>query len=272
MQNSETEQIAWFDDRYYKVKVEGVIKEILEAYHMELALQEEIFLPSSTTVLGIINKPFLASWRGDVGNELANHKMRRGAELGSVIHDAVHKLINFEKSNTGHELQFEEYTQEEWVQIMRFKEWYDEFKPEILASELTVANYQHLYAGTLDMLCLIQPGTYNSGKKTPIKLAGGIYVGDLKTGKAIDKSANYQTASYASAVKADVRGSFVLHTNAKTTTKWSVTTREDFDLEEDFGTFLASKRVWDAENPTIKPAQLMMPPKIQLQKYVTERK
>ncbi len=50
---------------------------------------------SVTEVLGlVINKPFLALWRGKIGNELAGQVQRESQELGIEVHDAIEKTFN----------------------------------------------------------------------------------------------------------------------------------------------------------------------------------
>ena len=266
------EQIEYFDDRYYRILINDRIRGILADFHPNEKFKDELFLTSSTTCLGIINKPFLSKWRGDIGNELADYKMNRGASIGAIVHDAIHKLVNFEMSNTGQTLEFVNYTQEEWIQIMRFKQWYDIFKPEMLASEIMVYNLMHMYAGTLDFVCKIREGTYDIGMSKPIKVPGGLYIGDLKTGKNVDKTANYQTASYAIAYEQmtgfSPDGTFILHTQSSTKAKWKFAFRNEGEMNHDLGIFLSAKKVWDDENPVPKPNLLMMPATMQLERYV----
>ncbi len=42
----------------------------------------------------VINKPFLAMWRGKIGNELAGQIQRESQELGIEVHDAIEKKFN----------------------------------------------------------------------------------------------------------------------------------------------------------------------------------
>src|SRR6185295_14538693 len=50
--------------------------------------------PSVTTVLSIISKPFLATWRGNLGNEAADLYLESQAERGTAIHEGIECLLN----------------------------------------------------------------------------------------------------------------------------------------------------------------------------------
>ena len=63
--------IEYFDQRFYKMSF----------------LDPLDYFPSVTTKLGIIDKPFLARWRGDIGNREADYRVRDAQEKGSNIHN-----------------------------------------------------------------------------------------------------------------------------------------------------------------------------------------
>jgi len=46
-------------------------------------------LPSVTTVLDILNEPWLARWRGKVGNEEADRITKQSAWTGTLFHDTI---------------------------------------------------------------------------------------------------------------------------------------------------------------------------------------
>ena len=254
------EQVEWFDDRYYKVLNEK---------------GEEIFLPSVTTILGIINKPFLSRWRGDVGNEAADHKMNYAAWRGSRIHDAIHRGLIRDKQGNRAPIQmagFEgtgAYKQDEWIQIIRFQEFMATLKPEVLQTEAIVFNLLNNYAGTMDLLCELKAGEYTYGKRGKVTIpADGMYVGDIKTGKAIDDEYHFQTAAYAAASELQghvpVVGTFVLHLNNDSQAGWKMHMRNADETLVDLEQFHHARSLWFYKNTEKQPQVFTMPTVIQL--------
>jgi hypothetical protein len=68
--------------------------------------------------------------------------------------------------------------------IRAFRQFVEDFQPELIAAECTVFNMQHNYAGTLDMIC---------------KIGGENWLIDIKTGNGIYPETALQLAAYASA-------------------------------------------------------------------------
>jgi hypothetical protein len=93
--NEEITQIEYFDDRFYKVNLpEEELKEFCKLHGEH---ENPIYFPSTTTILGILISPFLLEWYGNLGTERAKFKSRKAADMGSKIHDAVHRLLSGEE-------------------------------------------------------------------------------------------------------------------------------------------------------------------------------
>ena len=258
-----TERIEYYDDRWYKMELSPQGLEKLKSLH-EKEFQNPVYLPSSTTALGIVNKPFLARWRGDIGNEAADFRSRKAKDIGSRSHDGVHRLF------MGETLQSEKYIQEEWVNINRFWLWYQSLgKPSLpYDPEMTVYSLEYLYAGTLDFVCFLQGGKYNIGLAKQVEIEEGVYIGDLKTGKNIDFNAFRQLASYWYAfqeiTQISVQGAFILHTQAQTKEGWKMILRTKEELAKDFQAFLHALELWKDENQGLTPVIFDMPKTINL--------
>lgn len=232
----EQEKIDWFDDRFYKVG--------------------EDFYPSVTTVLGIINKPFLLQWYGDIGTETAKHRSKLAKEKGSLIHDGIYKLLT-EGFVSG-----ENYKQEDYYQIWNFLQFYEAFKPKVLANEVIVYDSDIKSAGTLDLLMHIEAGTYDTGYSKTEKLPEGNYLIDVKTGN-MDLAYHYQTAAYSKmAVKqelcSDIQGTGILLTKADTKKGWKLILRDRLEVENDYECFLSALKLFNAKGGE-KPKVFSMP-------------
>jgi len=274
--------VEWFDDRFYKILFSNA---------------EAVFYPSVTTILGAINKPYLARWRGEVGNELADAKMNEAARRGSEIHHACAILasggavhwVNNDRRDAGAEdlklRQLAEYAmlsrdsfhvfrrnQEEWIQVYRFFQLLNLVKPKTKAIEKTLFSVEHEIAGTMDFLWEIAEGDYLISGKTPTHIKAGNYVVDLKTGAAINDEHNLQLGAYAAMAKAqlasEIAGTIIVHTNAATRTgieglKLSIR-NSGGEIEKDFEDFLAVQKIWKRTNESINPKAFELPISLQL--------
>lgn len=235
--------IEWFDDHWYKIKHKG-----------EDDVERKGYAPSVTTKLNIISKPFLAKWRGDIGNREADLRMSAAADRGTRIHHAWYVLTTggeviynpwnrpeftpqeIEALNDKNEgnLAVIQY-QDEMYDVWKLKKWVDVVNPEFIASELSVyrlkfqadivdenpvvtTDWLASDAGTLDNLVRIKGGKYDINGKKPLEIPEGVYVVDLKTGKSLDDGYNMQLAVYADCVEfldiEKVSGALILHTGS----------------------------------------------------------
>lgn len=235
------ERIEWFDDRFYKVNN---------------ALGVTEFYPSVTTVLGIINKPFLLKWYGDVGTEIAQHRSKLAKEKGSLIHDGVYRLL------TDGYVSSENYTQEDYYQLWNFLKCYESLNPKVLHNEVIVYSHETLSAGTLDLLVEIKAGTYDIGYSETKKLRGGNYLLDVKTGN-MDLAYHYQTAAYSKmaierGLVDDITGTGILLTKADTKKGWKLILRDKEEVEQDYQCFLSALNLFNAKGGE-KPKIFEMP-------------
>lgn len=95
-------------------------------------------IPSVTTVM----KPLSAFCYRGVDEE----SLRRAAGRGTAVHEAVENYLLFGIEDAP--VEYEGYFQ-------AFKKWIDERKPEVLATEHRLYHKYLMYAGTADLLCLI---------------------------------------------------------------------------------------------------------------------
>ena len=165
--NAELKQINFLDRRVYK-RGEGV------------------YYPSVTTILQYMPKnKFFESWLKDVGHN-ADLIMRRAGKEGTQVHEAAEKLVEGEEISWMDDYGNAKYSQIVWEMILKFAEFWKEYKPELISSEQFVWSDKYKYAGTADIVC---------------KIKGEVWLLDLKTSNSIHKSYDLQLASYAKALK-----------------------------------------------------------------------
>lgn len=244
----EQDRIDWFDDRFYKVGEE--------------------FFPSVTTVLGIINKPFLLQWYGDIGTETARYRSKLAKEKGSLIHDGIYKLLT-EGFVSG-----ESYKQEDYYQIWNFLQFYEAFNPKVIANEVIVFDKGIKSAGTLDLLINIPDGTYDTGYAKKEKLLGGNYLIDVKTGN-MSLDYHYQTAAYArmaitQELVPDIQGTGILQTKSDTKKGWKLTLRDRLEVDNDYECFLSALKLFNAKGGE-KPKVFDMPATLEIESILKQK-
>ena len=221
-------QISWFDDHFYRVTTEenGEIK--------------EVFIPSVTTKLNAINKPFLYNWYGDLGTREANLRKMERAERGSRIHLAwqvyttggavVYQPEKRPVYTQQQILEIEEkyrnivilYNQDEMWDICKLKQWVEIVKPVFTSSEQIIYSLELNDAGTMDNLLAIKDGAYFINGAKSLFLPAGEYILDLKTGNEVGNEAFMQVSRYRKLVQkmkiADPKGALIIHTGSKNKT------------------------------------------------------
>jgi len=249
-------QVQWFDSHFYKVGEE--------------------FYPSVTTKLNAESKPFLARWRGNVGNREADKKMRESADRGSRIHHAWECYYNNipvyynpplrpnyadEEIKEGFTLQ----NQDEMYDLYKLEQWHKEVNPELLANETIVYSDKWREAGQLDKVFDIKEGIYMINGAKPLKLEAGIYVADLKTGAGVG-SAEEQIAAYAAMYEeiheVKVKGGLIVHTGAKT--KSGLATKLIDNLDYHYETYRVIANLWERKFGTKNPKVFEFPSMIKL--------
>lgn len=106
----------------------------------------------------------------------AERKRDTAADLGTVVHGFLEAQILGQPTP--------EYTDEQRPFIDAFNRFLDAFQPEFEASELTVGNPEHEYAGTLDAIARIP------------SLTDELLMLDWKTGKSVYPEVGMQLAAY----------------------------------------------------------------------------
>ncbi len=270
--------ISWWDDRFYKCtltkkEIDAIIN---RAYKINpkfeyTVIDKNIFLPSSTTILGSAPKEWLGRWRGQVGNWEADRIMNEAMNKGSRIHSAFAELVNgtiilfnnpkapayskeqitaIESENKKGVLVLQD--QQEMLEVWRLSKFFEIVKPKIIATELSIYSAVYGYAGTLDHLWYIEAGEYALGDKVKFIIAkSGNYILDIKTGGEDDVNYPEQLASYFNAVEESgeikIEGAIILYSNSKTVKGIEGFKAEQLtlnDLNYHFQGFLWQYNIW----------------------------
>ncbi len=226
-------QLTFLDSRFYSTEDGG-------------------FVPSVTTILEAYPKgAAYYNWlkeNGKDADEIRDEAGRRGS--------VVHKLT--EDYDAGKEVRLVndngsiDYKLNEWAMFERYVEFRSRFDLKVEAIELNIISKELGFAGTIDRVC------YLNGEK---------YIIDIKTSNAIYPSYWLQLAAYRALllhVGVKVDNVAILWLNAKTRTEgkkddiqgvgWQMITKR-FSAD-DYELFMATQKLWQAENKIIKPKNL----------------
>jgi len=246
-------RITTIDERWYE-------KETLNPI---TGLPESRFYPSSTWICHYYyTSPFLIKWIAEKGYDEAEAIKKEAGAKGDRTHKATEEIdkgkeIAIDAKFLNKETQeMEELTAEEYANLIAYRNWLDEIKPQPLANEMTV--FAELYAGTLDRI---------------YRIKGQIWLVDIKTSRIIGESYKLQISSYS---HCDIdykklgitdgewknRKLAILQLGAslnKNGWRWT-------EIEDKYDVFInVAYGAWKNENPDIKPFQRDYPLIIQSQ-------
>ena len=268
----QVKQIEWFDDHFYKIR-----------YVNEAKVELEDYIPSVTTKLGALSKPWLAKWRGDVGNREANLRTESASERGTRIHYAwatfitggaviynpfknppytPEEILEIKKK---HENNWTLTNQGEMWDFLKLKKLVEVLKPNPVASETILYDIEHRDAGTSDNIFDIEAGSYLINGATPLKLPKGRYVCDLKTGASIGDG-DLQTACYAKMAQKSgygtIKGTLIFHTqsgNRKGIEGLGVSYQDEKQIDQKYQDYRDIAKVWERQFGHKKPIIRQIP-------------
>jgi hypothetical protein len=203
--------------------------------------------PSVTTFLSAYpTSEQLVKWIAEQGFHESRQIRDAAGRAGTKIHLGVDDLIQ------GNELQEHSYTTEEWVKLKSFVDWYAEFKPEIIMTEIPVFCKKGGYAGRVDCIA---------------KINGEIYVIDWKSSRSIHDSAVLQAAAYSHAIE-DITD---LKIDNSSIVQLGASNKKGFrfvifpDWHDHYKVFENVKQVWLYDNGKDKePPVLVLPESLKL--------
>lgn len=274
----EVKQISWFDNHYYRIR-----------YLDERKVEIEEYFASVTTKLGVLAKPHLIKWYGQVGYQEARRVMREAADRGTRIHHAWYTWAmngavvyddpttrNTDFGYTREEIEeiYKRFNGNVWVlenqdehyDFLKLVQMFNILKPDVVESEKKVYNVEHKEAGTADNIFVLKEGKYEISGSTPLKLPGGIYVGDLKTGAQISQEHKMQIAAYTICLESmgydRFQGALIYHTQSTIKSgiqglKVIYIPREE--IEQLYADYRDISRVWERQGLGKKPIIRQMP-------------
>jgi len=228
--SEDAQQITLPDSRYYR--------------------RNENYYPSVTYVLSYYPKgKFFENWLKQVGFS-ADFIVKKAAEEGTQVHELAEAYLN------GEELKFlddrgrPQYNPDVWQMFLRFVEFWEEFKPTLIETEVHIFSDVLKVAGTCDLI---------------VEINGERWLLDLKTSNQLQTVYELQTAVYGQCYeecfgkKIDRYGILWLKSSKRKASKgkmqgkgWEIV-ESSRTFEENIDIFKTVKRLFDLENPTHSP-------------------
>ena len=226
--------------------------------------KSKTFYPSVTYVLSYFPKgKFFENWMKDVGHN-SDIIARKAAEEGTETHEAIEKFLNGEELVWINEYGKANYNLIVWQMLLRFAEFWNTHKPELIATEQHIFSDEHKYAGTIDLV---------------VRLDGKVWLLDIKTSNSLHTSYDLQLAAYAKAwnetfdTPIEETGIIWLKANSRKADKtgkkiqgngWLLRPSHN-SYEDNFQSFLKVYDIFKLENPDMEPYSEKLPTTIKLE-------
>jgi hypothetical protein len=223
--------------------------------------REGNYYPSVTSVLNYFPKnQFFHSWLKDVGHN-SDIIASKAAGEGTQVHTAVDNFLNGQEITWIDEYGNAKYNLDVWRMILRFADFWNTHKPELIATEYHLFSDIHKYAGTADLV---------------VRLFDNIWLLDLKTSNSLHTSYDLQLAAYAQAWN-ETHDEKVTHTGilwVKANTRsegkgdkiqgkgWEL--KMVNDIEKNFTMFKNIYEIYSLENPNFKPVTETLPTSVKI--------
>jgi hypothetical protein len=78
---------------------------------------------------------FFENWLKDVGHN-ADIIVRKAADEGTQVHDAIEKYLQGEKISFLNEDGYSKYSLDVWRMILKFQDFWETYKPTLIESEI----------------------------------------------------------------------------------------------------------------------------------------
>ncbi len=232
--SEDAKQITMPDSRYYRRNGE--------------------YYPSITYVLGAYPKgKFFEDWLKKVGYA-SEHIVRKAADQGTQTHEMIEEFLNGEELNFLSPSGNPQYDPLVWQMFLRFVDFWEEYNPKLIETEVHLFSDEIKVAGTCDMVCEIEI----DGKTE-------LWIIDFKTSNHLQTTYDLQTAIYGKCYEecygktADRYGVLWLKSSKRGPKEgkiqgkgWEMyeskrTQKENIDI------FMTVKRLFDLENPKHSP-------------------
>ena len=212
------------------------------------------YYPSVTYVLSYYPKgKFFEDWLKKVGYA-SDYIVKKAGEEGTQVHEMIESYLEGEELKFLNNFGRPQYHPEVWQMFLRFVDWWEEYNPTLIETEVHLFSDKLRVAGTCDMVCEITI----DGKTE-------LWIIDFKTSNHLQTTYDLQTAVYGKCYeecygkKADRYGILWLKSSKRKSAQGKMQGKgwEMYESsrtqEENLDIFLTVKKLFDLENPRHSP-------------------
>jgi hypothetical protein len=139
------------------------------------------YYPSVTSILGYFPKgKFFESWLKDVGHN-SEIIVRQASDEGTQTHHLIEKYLEGEEINWLDNKGNATCSLLVWQMLLKFVEFWEREKPELIESEIHLFSDEHKIAGTCDLV---------------VRMRGELWILDIKTSNNLHTAYDLQLAAY----------------------------------------------------------------------------
>jgi ATP-dependent exoDNAse (exonuclease V) beta subunit len=140
------------------------------------------YYPSITHVLGSYPKgKHFEEWLKNMGRS-ADYIVRKAAEDGTKVHEMIEEYLEGKEMNFLNPSGYPQYDPNIWQMFLRFVDFWETYKPELIDQEIHLFSDTLKVAGTTDLVCRID---------------NSLWIIDHKTSNHIQTTYELQAAVYA---------------------------------------------------------------------------
>mgnify|MGYP003334954376 CR=1 FL=1 len=208
------------------------------------------YYPSVTYVLNSYPKgKHFEDWLKKVGYS-ADYIVKKAAEEGTLVHEMIEDYLNDKELNFLSPSGNPQYDPTVWQMFLRFVDWWEEYNPTLLETEVHLFSDKLKVAGTCDLVCEIDDV---------------LWIIDFKTSNHLQTTYDLQNAAYAQMYKecfgqtADRIGVLWLKSSKRKGAEGKIQGKgwemveSSRSQEDNLDIFKTVKKLFDLENPTHKP-------------------
>ncbi len=190
-------------------------------------------LPSVTTVLDVLNEPWLSRWRGKVGNEEADRITKQSAWIGTLFHDTISA---WETSGATEPIDTSLLDMEVATLVEQYVQWKSTTVTHWTLHEIPIVSKELGFGGTPDRVGVLN---YDSGDCLTLV--------DFKTGKPSRKH-ELQTAGYKLLLEytgVHIARRVALYIPSTISSRKSITAQEHNNHKADLDAFIACLNLYN---------------------------
>jgi ATP-dependent exoDNAse (exonuclease V) beta subunit len=209
------------------------------------------YYPSITYVLQYYPKgKFFEDWLKKVGFA-SEHIVKKASEEGTQVHELCEAYLEGEELHFLSPSDKPQYNPDVWQMFLRFVDFWEEFNPKLIETEVHLFSDELKIAGTCDLI---------------VEINKELWLLDIKTSNQMQSTYEIQTAVYGKCYqecygkKIDRYGILWLKSSKRKASKgkmqgkgWEILESER-TFEENIDIFKTIKKLFDLENPTATPS------------------